>query len=57
VVSNYILFFVVAVDFAKNVLQRNEFNLKDKIIALVFALHLFSDWLYLVKTIVRGNYR
>lgn len=56
VVSNYILFFAVAADFARNALQRNELDLKDKIIAAVFALHVLSGWMYLAKTLLRGNY-
>lgn len=56
IISNYILFFAVLTDFVKNILKKNEFNLKDKIIAAVFALHVASGWLYLVKTLLRGNY-
>lgn len=56
VVANYILFFAAAADFVKNVLQKKAFNFKDKIIAAVFALHVASGWLYLIKTLLRGNY-
>jgi hypothetical protein len=56
IVSNYILFFAVALDFSKNALQRKELNLKDKIIAIVFLLHFFSGLIYLAKTLLRGNY-
>jgi len=55
-VSNYILFFAVAIDFVRVFLQTRALNLKDKIIVAVFALHLFSGWLYLAKTLIRGNY-
>lgn len=56
IVSNYILFFAVALDFVKNALQKNELNVKDKLIAAVFALHVVSGLLYLAKTLDRGNY-
>lgn len=56
VVANYILFFAVTTDFARGWAERKGFDLKDKIIALVFLLHVFSGWLYLAKTLWRGNY-
>jgi hypothetical protein len=56
VAGSYILFFAVALDFARHALQTKALNLKDKIIAAIFALHVASGWLYLVKTLLRGNY-
>jgi hypothetical protein len=56
VVANYILFFAVTTDFVKTVIENQKLNLADKVIAAVFIMHLLSGWLYLVKTVLRGNY-
>lgn len=56
IVCNYILFFAVTIDLAKNLLQERKLNFKDIILAGVLALHLFSGWIYLVKTLMRANY-
>jgi hypothetical protein len=53
---NYILFSAVATDFARNLLREGKLNVKDMIIAGVFALHVVSGWLYLAKTLFRANY-
>lgn len=56
IISNYILFFAIALEFSKDVAGKKHFAFKDKIIAAVFFLHVFSGWLYLAKTLLRGNY-
>lgn len=56
IAANYILFLAVAIDFTKHLLRERKLNIRDMIIASVFALHLFSGWIYLAKMLFRGNY-
>jgi hypothetical protein len=56
IVCNYILFFAVAMDFAKQLLQERKLNARDYVIGTVFILHILSGWIYLAKFLLRANY-
>lgn len=56
IACNYILFFAVALDFVKNLLREKRLNIKDIVVAAIFALHVASGWVYLAKMLFRANY-